>query len=173
MGLEMHTSWVLYAVLFIVAKNKVPNIVRGGSTYHNTKKRPLHMGPEMHTFCDLYTSSWEMFNLTSIHDSCYRRCSTWCPSMAMHPSALWQQLCPYSICFLDVTLSVMEMDSLPNVSHFEHMYRTQKVCISGPMFIRLSFLVLVGTITSQNIWHFFNTLYIFLHIVIPSWPWSS
>ena len=28
-----------------------------------------------------------MFNLTSIHDTCYRRCSTWCPSIAMHPSA--------------------------------------------------------------------------------------
>ena len=38
-----------------------------------------------------------MFNLTSIYDTCYRRCSTWHPSIAMHPSALRQLLCPYSI----------------------------------------------------------------------------
>ena len=31
-----------------------------------------------------------MFNLTSIHGSSYRRCPTWRPSMATHPSALRQ-----------------------------------------------------------------------------------
>ena len=45
-----------------------------------------------------------MFNLTCVHDTCYRRCSTWHPSMAMHPSALRQRLCPYNICFLEVYL---------------------------------------------------------------------
>ena len=41
------------AHLFIMAKTKVTNIVRGGSTYHNMKKeRQLHMGPETYTFCD-------------------------------------------------------------------------------------------------------------------------
>ena len=42
-------------------------------------------------------------------------------------------------------------------SHYEQVYRTQKVCVSGPMFIGLFFffLVLVGTITSQNIHHLF------------------
>ena len=59
---------------------------------------------EMHTFCDLYTCSLETFNLTSIHDTCYRRCSIWCPSMAMHAFALRQRLCQYSICFLYVYL---------------------------------------------------------------------
>ena len=58
------------------------------------------------------------------------------------------------------TLSLMEEDSQPNVvSHYEQIFRTQKVCISWPMFIRLFFLVLVGITTSQNIRHFFNTLY--------------
>ena len=48
------------------------------------------MGPETHTFCDLYTCLKETFNLTSIHDTCYRRCLMWRPSMAMHPSTLRQ-----------------------------------------------------------------------------------
>ena len=50
------------------------------------------------------------------------------------------------------TLSVLEENSQPNVvSLYGQVYRTRKVCISGPMFIRLFFLVLVDTTTSQNI----------------------
>ena len=60
------------------------------------------MGPEMHTFCNMYSCPYEMLNLTSIHHTCCRRCSTCRPSIAMHPSALRQWLWPYSICFLDV-----------------------------------------------------------------------
>ena len=44
-------------------------------------------------------------------------------------------------------------------SHCEQFYRTQKVCVSGPIFIGFFSLVLVGTTASQNIRHFFNTLY--------------
>ena len=45
-------------------------------------------------------------------------------------------------------------------SHYEQVYKTQKVCISGPTFIKLFFLALVGTTTSQNIRQFFNILYV-------------
>ena len=41
-----------------------------------------------------------LFNLMSIHDICCRRCSTWSPSITIHPSALGQLLWPYSICFV-------------------------------------------------------------------------
>ena len=170
-----------------------------------------------------------MFNQTSIHDTCYRRCSTWRPSIAMHPSALrqrlwrvcmyvcifgfkgastskvigarnddwlwwpndirgpcgpkaswhssyrwgktpknphpgnlsrpgiepgpaaWQahmlptcstaRLWSYNIFSSMFTLSVTEVDSQPyNVGHYGQVYISQKVCISGPMFIRLIFL---------------------------------
>ena len=57
------------------------------------------------------------------------------------------------------TLSVTEVDSQPNVSHYGKVYISQRVYISGPMFISFFFLVLVCTTTSQNIGHFL-TLYI-------------
>ena len=54
------------------------------------------------------------------------------------------------------TLSDTKADSQPNVvSPYEQVYISQKVCVSGPMFIGFFFLVLMGTTTSQNIRHFF------------------
>ena len=55
-------------------------------------------------------------------------------------------------------LSVTEVNSQPNVvGPYEQVYRSQKVCVSGPMFIGLFVLVFVGTTTSQNILHLFLT----------------
>ena len=69
--------------------------------------------------------------------------------------------CPFSCC--DMYYYLSQYWTLV-FSYYEQVYRTQKVCVSGPMFIGLSFLVLVSTTTSQNIHHFFNTLYMtFIH----------
>ena len=99
-----------------------------------------------------------MFNLTSIHDTCYRWCSTWRPSIAMHPSALRQRLWPYSICFLDVYL-VCHGDGL-TTKRRQPLWTS--VQISESMRFRTHvylnfFLVLVCTTTSQNIIHLFLT----------------
>ena len=71
------------------------------------------MGPEMHTFCDLYTCSLEMFSLMSIHDI-YRMCSMWHPSMVMHLSAQTDHRgndCAHTVLDSSMfTLSVTETD---------------------------------------------------------------
>ena len=63
--------------------------------------------------------------------------------------------------FFHVVISLPPLTILLTLvfSHYEQVYRIQKVCISWPMFITFFFLVLVGTTTSRNIRHFFNTLY--------------
>ena len=70
--------------------------------------------------------------------------------------------------YLMFILSISEVDSQPNViSHYGQVYISQKVCISGPMFIRLFF---VGSTTSQNIGHFL-TPYI-CGPLNPHSPWT-
>ena len=59
------------------------------------------------------------------------------------------------------TLSVTEADSQPNVvSHYEQVYITQKVCISGLMFITLFFLLFWWVLPPLKILDTFLTLYI-------------
>ena len=59
-----------------------------------------------------------------------------------------------------LTLSVMEADSQPNVvSHYGQVYRSQKVLVSRPMFIRLFFLSWCVLLPLKIFDTFFNTLY--------------
>ena len=58
-----------------------------------------------------------------------------------------------------------EADSQPNVvSHYGQVYRSEKVCVSGHMFIGVFFLVLVCATTSRIIRHF-DTLYILFEVL--------
>ena len=81
----------------------------------------------------------------------------------MHPSALRQRLCPYSICFLDVYLvchggglaTKRRQPLWTSVHNYLRVYAFPDPCL-------LDFFFLVGrpTSTSQNIRNlFFNTLY--------------
>ena len=72
-----------------MTKNKCPilwEVVVHITTWK--KKTVAHGSGNAH--CDLYSCSKEMFNLAFIYDTCYRKCLTWRPSMATHPSALRQ-----------------------------------------------------------------------------------
>ena len=89
----------------------------------------------------------------------------WRPFIAMHPSAFGND-CDHTVFVFSIfSLSVTEMDSQPNVvSYYGQVYISQKVCISGPMFIELYFFILVDTTTSQSIRYFLTPcvpLYIF------------
>ena len=110
-----------------------------------TRLKKLHMGPKTHTFYDLqpYTCSQEMFNLTSIHDTCYRRCVQRDVRPQQCIPLLFGNDCDHTILVFSMfTLSVTEMDSQPNVSsHYGQVYISQKVCIFGPMFIRFLWLL--------------------------------
>ena len=80
MGPEMHTLYYLtnkdgsgnayfLSSVQLFLKTKVSSTVRRGSIYHNRKKRPLHMDPEMHAFCDLSKihGSGNAYFLSSLH----------------------------------------------------------------------------------------------------------
>ena len=97
-----------------------------------------------------------MFNLTSIHDTCYRRWLTWLPSMAMHP-----------VCSLAMTVPIQYLfpRCLPCLSGRRTLNQTssatmdkctdlRKYAFQDPCLLDF-FLVLLGTTTSQNIRHFF------------------
>ena len=71
--------------------------------------------------------------------------------MAMHPSAIRQLVCSYSICLLDVYL-VCHGGGQPISVTSVHM--SQSMHLRAHVYYTF-FLVLVGTITSQNIRHFF------------------
>ena len=81
--------------------------------------------------------------------------------MAMHPSALSHRVCPYSICFLDLYfvchgggLTTKRRQSLwTRVG-----YISQKVCVSGPMFIGLFFLLVLPPL---KIFYLSLSLYIY------------
>ena len=65
------------------------------------------------------------------------------PSLIIHYGRQWPEMLtrPKTLNIQNIhTLSVTEADSQPNiVSHYGQVYRSQEVCVSGPMFIRLFF----------------------------------
>ena len=86
--------------------------------------------------------------------------------MATHPSALRQRLCRTVFVSSMFTLPVTEADSQPNVvSHYEQVYISQKVCVSGPIFIAL-FSCFGGYYHPSKYSTLLNTLYIYLSYTV-------
>ena len=108
------------------------------------------------------------------------RRSTWCPCMTVITGGAqsdirpWQCIplpfsndCAHTVFVSSMfTLSVTEANSQPNVvSHYGQVYISQKVCVSGPMFIGLFFLFWWYYHLSTYSTLVFNTLYIIIIII--------
>ena len=135
------------------------NIARDGSTYHNIKKRDYYTWVRKHILSA---------TCTLVH----RRRSTWRPFMTVVIGAAqcdvrtWQCIllpfvndCAHTVFVSSTfTLSVTETDSQPNVvGHYGQVYRSQKVCVSKPMFIELFFSLFWWVLPPLEFRHLFLT----------------